>query len=391
MQNVAIGTVIQKSFERTIFILFKPFSIKKWLLLLLIASLAGSLGGGSGNFGGSGSSSREKEAEAQEEEVLGTQQMEQMNEEYRTKEYLTPEESKQRTMRKQRNRSSLRESYRRKVDSYGRVFVFVVVVVGVLFVLAFIIFFTWLGARFKFVWLHVILNNDASIKEPFARYEKEGNSLFKLLLILFAATIAWIAILGAWVWVSGSSVGLFEKGADVAFLTVMKIFALPVFIFIIGFIALVIVGVIIEHFMVPIMGLDMCLFVDAWHKCIQIARQNRTDFFLFFLVLIGLAILSGIIAVIIALICILVILLAGALLFGLPYLLIVIGFKVPVLFYIYAVLVGVPFITAVILLFMSINLPIAVFFRNFSLYYLSALECEYTPLPLTPVAPIQQN
>ena len=87
MQNVAIGTVIQKSFERTIFILFKPFSMKKWLLLLLIASLAGSLGGGSGNFGGSGSSSREKEAEVQEEEVLGAQQMEQMNEEYRTKEY----------------------------------------------------------------------------------------------------------------------------------------------------------------------------------------------------------------------------------------------------------------------------------------------------------------
>jgi hypothetical protein len=45
-----MGTLVDLSIKRTGLILFKPFSIKKWLCLLLIASLAGTVGGG-GNSG----------------------------------------------------------------------------------------------------------------------------------------------------------------------------------------------------------------------------------------------------------------------------------------------------------------------------------------------------
>lgn len=50
MINIPFGEIIQKSFDRTKLILIQPFSLKKWLFLLLIAWLAGSLGGGGGNF-----------------------------------------------------------------------------------------------------------------------------------------------------------------------------------------------------------------------------------------------------------------------------------------------------------------------------------------------------
>ena len=49
MQNIDVGDIIKKSFERTVLILFKPFTLKKWLMLLFIAWLAGALAGG-GNF-----------------------------------------------------------------------------------------------------------------------------------------------------------------------------------------------------------------------------------------------------------------------------------------------------------------------------------------------------
>jgi len=55
------GTVIAPP---TILILFKPFSLKKWLFLVLIAYLAGGMGGGGNGSGGGGSSSRTKESEA---------------------------------------------------------------------------------------------------------------------------------------------------------------------------------------------------------------------------------------------------------------------------------------------------------------------------------------
>ncbi|MBU1995916.1 MAG: hypothetical protein KKF78_02035, partial [Candidatus Omnitrophica bacterium] len=43
---------------------------------------------------------------------------------------------------------------------------------------------------------------------------------------------------------------------------------------------------------------------------------------------------------------------------------------------------GIPFALATFILLISIGLPFAVFFRNFSLYFISSLDCGYSPLSL---------
>ena len=50
MRQVGMGLLVRKAVDRTVLVLFKPFKLKKWLSLLFIALLAGSLGGGNANF-----------------------------------------------------------------------------------------------------------------------------------------------------------------------------------------------------------------------------------------------------------------------------------------------------------------------------------------------------
>ena len=80
----------------------------------------------------------------------------------------------------------------------------------------------------------------------------------------------------------------------------------------------------------------------------------------------ALGIASGVLAFLIWLACFLIVLIIGGFLFGIPWL-IVSAMKVEVLFWIYAALVGIPFLVIVILLFASIGLPFSVFFKNFAL------------------------
>jgi hypothetical protein len=130
------------------------------------------------------------------------------------------------------------------------------------------------------------------------------------------------------------------------------------------------------------MAIDHCLFSDGLRKFLAILEENKKDLFLYILIIIGLGLATGIIVTIIALICLILVLIAAAILFGLPYLLIAALLKAKLVFIIFAVIVGIPFLAAVLLLFLLINLPFSVFFRSFSLYFLSSLNCGYTPLPL---------
>lgn len=167
--------------------------------------------------------------------------------------------------------------------------------------------------------------------------------------------------------------------------TIMKfinIFIFPGLVFLAGMIFLAILGTFIDHFVVTIMAIENCRFKTAWQKFVAIFKQNTGEFFLYILLLIGLGILCGIIAIFVAIACIVVILIVGAILFGLPYLLIGILLKANIIYIIFAVILGIPFLIAACLLLVSVGLPFAVFFRSLSLYFLSSLRCGYEPLSL---------
>jgi len=367
MRKVKIETLITKSINRTKLILFKPFSMKKWFCLLLIAYLAGNLGGGSGNF--SGMDRKAKKAEAAEQEYLID-----ANDEQDTGQEYTDGWDRS-------ARGTSKNNFCPLKSTVGPWIFLVIGILGTVF-LVIVILFTWLSSRFKFIWLNSIMANDASIAEPFKRFSKEGNSLFKFFLALMFAGLVFFGLIAFWVYTNGAATGVFEKDNNLSFMQLVNVFALPAVVLIIGIIALAIIHIIIDHFVVTIMGIEHCLFKPAWEKFTDILSNNKKDFVIYFLVLIGLGIATVILSFLIAFICVIALLIVAAVLFGLPFLLFSALLKLKIVFIIFAIILGIPFFAVVMLLLMSIGLPFAVFFKSFSLYFISSLECGYTPLLL---------
>ena len=352
MRSAGIGVLVNKAMERTMLILFKPFSLKKWLCLLLIAYLAGAIGGGGNGGGGGGDTAREAEA-ANGKVVLA-----------------------------QLTGPAAAAPDAASSNQAATFAVIAFTAIGAIVGMIIVFIFTWLGARFKFVWFDAIVKNDASIKAPFNNYEKEGNSLFKFLLALLLVFFGILALIGIYVVRVGNASGFFAAESAPSMVEMVRAFALP---FILGVISIIIFSVVtafVDHFIVTIMALERSSFKDAWGKFCAIMKSNFGDLLIFLFSLLGLGMLTGVIWVIVALICLLGLFLIALLVFGLPYLLLVSLLKANLIFGILAVLFGIPFIIAAILVLASIGLPFAVFFRSYSLLYISSMKCGYSPLPI---------
>lgn len=374
MRAVKIQDLITKSIERTKFMLFRPFSLKKWLFLLLIASLAGATGGGANFNAGSHGKRGEKAEAAQVEKNLDVLNTEQFASEYWDERYEIemPDREQYASLD---TKSPENASFKRKVMIVAAVIVIALIIsLGVLSI--------WLGARFRFVWFEAMVKNDASVKAPFREYEKEGNSLFRFFLILTGLGLLFFGALAAWGYLAGNAAGVFGTSLSSSPVQAFLAFAPPVFTGIAVLIALAVLGAFIDHFIVTIMAMDRCLFSPAWKKFLIIAGQNKKDMALFVLTLFWMGITAMILAGLIIIAVILASLLAAGIVFGVLYLILAVLLKAKLLFIILSVVLGIPAFIALIMLMALANLPFAVFFRNFSLYYITSLGCGYAPLAL---------
>ncbi|MFC1590544.1 hypothetical protein ACFL42_03540 [Candidatus Omnitrophota bacterium] len=379
MREIPFSTLISKSVDRTMLILFRPFNLKKWLLLLFIAYMAGAIGGGNGSGGGRGGGTPPKEAEAQEERSIFNEYSSKESDKAPAPAVNAPAEEKSGAL------AGLLPGPSADKQPPSAGFLVLVITPIVILIFGLVVLLTWLSARFRFIWYDSMVKNDASVKGPFIQYKTEGDSLFRFFLLLLLVTLLALGVIGVWAFFTGSVSGIFGAGTQPSIDVIYKVFILPIIALGVVIITLVVFTVFIDDFVVTIMAMDRSLFLPAWRKFLEIFRQNRKDFILYLLVLLGLGILSGVIALIIAIVCILAILIAAAVVFGLPYLIIGALLKANIVFVIYAVIAGIPFAIAAILLLLSVNLPFAVFFRNFSLHYFSSLKCGYQPLALDDV------
>lgn len=379
MRHIKITTLIGYSFDRTKLILFQPFLFKKWLSLLLIAYLAGALGLGSG--GGSSVGDRGEEAEAAPQQqtlsfLRNTADQDELIQRDQEWEY-TKVEGEELVSPQQ---------WLSKITKDWPAWLFVLAGVGFLFIVAAGILFLWLSARFKFVWFNAIVKNVSSIEEPFKRYHREGDSVFKFLLV---AAIIWIAAfltLAAWGFHSLAASGAFNQGFEWSRPLIIRHFGFLMTISVISTTLWAVFMVCLDQFIVTIMAMKKCSFQKALHRFGEVYRENWKDLWIYLFVIIGLGILTGIGVILLILVTVLLLMLAGGILFGLPYLLIVTLLKAKMLYMILAVIAGIPFAVAALLLFCSLGLPFAVFFRSFSLYFLSSLGCGYEPLSLKSAA-----
>jgi len=361
MRNVKMTVLIGESFDRMSEILFRPFSMKKWMRLLLISILAGMLFGSGGSGGGNNSQPSHTEP------VIARAKDAKSADAKRTEEKASTSGTPQ------------------NPQAARRVVITVVSIAAVVIALLvfLIVFMTWVGARFKFVWLNAVINNTDAIIEPYSRHKREANSFFRLSLLLIVAFFAMLAyVIGLTIYGLAAN-GAFYRGFNWTAASALTIFLVPALSGVILLIIFFIFSFFADHFLVPIMAFEGCNVSDGLKKMWGIIGRNRRDFAMFTTIFLLLNIVAGTAAGILALFLLLIMMIVAAAIFGIPFLILWGVFKAKLIFTIYAIVAGIPFVITVLIAMLLTLLPLAVFFRAFSLKYLLSLDVGYGPDTIT--------
>jgi hypothetical protein len=192
----------------------------------------------------------------------------------------------------------------------------------------------WLNSRGRFMFLHCVATNKAQVGVPWHKFRQQGNSLFLFRIVLgiigFVLVVAPIIGIVALVvmMVSGTAPGVISVPGIV--ILGLTIFALSILLFLVKKFTF--------DFVVPIMFLRMSSCSAAWREFMAILSANKLRFTLYLLFQIVIRIVIGV--------------------------MIGLGFCIGLCFCCASCLLLIPYIGTVILL------PVSVFTRSYSLYYL---------------------
>jgi hypothetical protein len=224
-------------------------------------------------------------------------------------------------------------------------------VIGVVLIaLALFVLFTWLSSRGRFMFLHCVALEKAEVAVPWRKFAREANSLFLFRLALGLIAVVPILLLSGLI---GMTVFRMVARDEASVGGVLGAIALGLALAAVG----IVFGVIAKFttdFAVPIMFLRGCKCMEGWKELIGLLSANVGRFILYLLFQIVLAMAVGaiVLIVVIATCC-----LAGCLL-------------------------AIPYLGTVVLL------PILIFDRSYSLYYLAQYGREFNVFPaLAPPAP----
>ena len=257
-------------------------------------------------------------------------------------------------------------------------FIALITIVGVFLILGFMILLLWLYSRFSFVFLDNVAGNDASIKLPFAKYKTQGNSFFYFNLILSGANLLVFGVLAltAFLYFSQPAIAHNPNGPPILNIIIAGIFFGLLFLVLI--IVSAVIQVLIRDLVLVAMFKDNIKVIPAWKKIFALVDRHKQDIIVYIFIKIGLSILTLLIFTVLCL----------AALFGMSLVLIPAGL---VLAFIYSILGGALRIFYVIILIITLvptmafllyclmcsYLPFAVFLRTFSIKFLSGIEPHY--------------
>lgn len=214
-----------------------------------------------------------------------------------------------------------------------------VTIVVLIILISFLV--VWLNSRGKFMFLNCVATNQAQVKVPWHKFRQQGNSLFlfRIVLGIISFVVVVAPIIGIAVLIimmaTGSAPGIVSiPGIIILGLT---IFALSIFLFLVKKFTF--------DFVVPIMFLRMSSCTAGWREFMAILSANKLRFTLYLLFQIVIKIVIGA--------------------------MIGIGFCLGMCFCCASCLLLIPYIGTVILL------PVLVFTRSYSLYYLQQFGAEF--------------
>lgn len=189
----------------------------------------------------------------------------------------------------------------------------------------------WLSSRGRFMFLHCVALNKAEVKLPWRQYRHHGNSLFVFRLLFGLAAFISITVV---ICVMVFPILMMRHNPDK--IAIIIIAAVGIGVILILSIAFALVGKFTREFIVPIMYLRNCSCVAAWKEFLPLLWANISKFILYLLfqIVVGMAISTIVLAASCLTCCVA------------------------------ACLMMIPYIGTVVLL------PISVFSRSYSLYYL---------------------
>jgi hypothetical protein len=208
------------------------------------------------------------------------------------------------------------------------------VVIGVVIAIGIGLLIAWLNSRGRFMFLHCVATNKSEVKVPWHKFRKHANSLFlfRIVLGLIGLAAAAVPILGIVLFI----IMMATKAAPVVvFVPITIILGLILFVFAI---VLSLIRKFTFDFVVPIMFLQTARCVAGWREFLTILSVNKARLALYILFQIVIVIVIGTI--------------------------IFIGFCIGCCLCCASLLLFIPYIGTVILL------PLLVFKRAYSLYYL---------------------
>ena len=213
------------------------------------------------------------------------------------------------------------------------------------------IVFLWLSSRGRFMFLHCVAENKAEVKVPWHKFRDQGNSLFGFRLAVGIIGFTCMALL---VGMIIAAIILLSRGSRytapglIAGIVAVILITIPVGI------VFAVIRKFTKDFVVPIMYLRSCRCLDAWGEFWRMLTSNKWRFALYILfqIVISMAI--------------------GAIVFALGCITCCCAWCI----------MGIPYIGTVLLL------PLFVFGRSYSLYYLAQYGGQYDVF--IPIASLQE-
>lgn len=358
---VRFTEIIEASIEWTTTVLFRPFKPKKWLILGFIALIAGYMTGSSSNFGGSQGRERTKNAEAQ---VLSQVRLSGLPGQ------RTVESSPANIIKQILNKAL--------PQIKNPLAITIILAVIILIILVAVPIMIWLSSRFAFIFLEDVIKNDASIKIPFKRNRKMGNSLFLFKLGLMAIFFVLFGVLIFMCINALIRIGVFDKPAAVGFKQIF-LSCLPYALsLLLTFIVFAIAVFIINNFVLVVMFKDKTKIMQTWPMVFAMINANKSTVIKYLFITIGLTICCNIIYAFLFFACLVGLLLPAGIstaAFYFIYLIVPLGLR-----FLYFIILFIIVIPALLFLFyclICLYLPFAVFFRTFSIKFIGRLSQDY--------------
>jgi hypothetical protein len=219
-------------------------------------------------------------------------------------------------------------------------------IIVMLVILCLWILFTWLSSRGRFMFLHCVAENKAEVKIPWIKFREHANNLFLFRIVVGLVAFAIFGL--PFLIVAFSLVAMLARSTFAP--AVLGIIA-AVLVFILLGIVFWLIHRFTMDFVVPIMFLRTKSCTTAWREFLNLLSTNKARFVLYALFRIVIAIVIGFI--------------------------IFLGFCIGCCFCCVSVLLLIPYISTVILL------PVYVFERSYSLYYICQYGSQFDVFNLT--------